>query len=175
MIEVKDLLNSVHFGHLTKNGIQIWHHSFTWSAMVSTSLTSTKPLKLEEATKALGKIAASGRKILFVATKKQAKDIVAEQAANVNTLTAGNWPIGSYLLTSVRRLKKWPLWSMKKDGTFNTLKERTSSSRSFKSKIRRNLGSISDMTRLPGALCCRHQKRTYQRSTKIEYSNFCNS
>ena len=82
-VEVKELLdNGVHFGHLTRkwdpnmapyiymerNGIHIINLYKTVA-------------KLEEASKALSKIAASGRKILFVATKKQAKDIVAENAA----------------------------------------------------------------------------------------------
>jgi small subunit ribosomal protein S2 len=113
--------------------------------------------KLEEATKALSKIAASGRKILFVATKKQAKDIVAEKAASVNMpYITERWPGGmlTNFVTIRKAVKKMAaIDRMKKDGTFNTLskKERLQVDR-LRAKLEKNLGSISDMTRLPGAL-----------------------
>ena len=113
--------------------------------------------KLEEASKALSKIAASGRKILFVATKKQAKDIVAEKAAKANMpYITERWPGGmlTNFVTIRKAVKKMAaIDRMKKDGTFNTLskKERLQVDR-LRAKLEKNLGSISDMTRLPGAL-----------------------
>jgi small subunit ribosomal protein S2 len=113
--------------------------------------------KLEEAQEALKKIAASGRKILFVATKKQAKDIVAEKAGSVNMpYITERWPGGmlTNFVTIRKAVKKMAsIDRMKKDGTFNTLskKERLQVDR-LRAKLEKNLGSISDMTRLPGAI-----------------------
>jgi small subunit ribosomal protein S2 len=113
--------------------------------------------KMEEAGEALAKIAASGRKILFVATKKQAKEIVAEQAerANMPYITE-RWPGGmlTNFVTIRKAVKKMAsIDRMKKDGTFNTLskKERLQVDR-LRAKLEKNLGSISDMSRLPAAL-----------------------
>ena len=113
--------------------------------------------KLEEAGAALSKIANSGRKILFVATKKQAKDIVAEKAGEINMpYITERWPGGmlTNFVTIRKAVKKMAaIDRMKKDGTFNTLskKERLQVDR-LRAKLEKNLGSISDMTRLPGAL-----------------------
>jgi len=158
-IEVKDLLEAgVHFGHLTRkwdpnmapyvymerNGIHI----------INLYKTAAK---IEEAGEALSKIANSGRKILFVATKKQAKDIVAEKAGNINMpYITERWPGGmlTNFVTIRKAVKKMShIDRMKKDGTFLTLskKERLQVDR-LRAKLEKNLGSISDMTRLPGAL-----------------------
>ncbi len=158
-VEVKELLDAgVHFGHLTRkwdpnmapyiymerNGIHI----------INLYKTAAK---IEEAGAALKKIAASGRKILFVATKKQAKDIVADKAGNVNMpYITERWPGGmlTNFVTIRKAVKKMAaIDRMKKDGTFNTLskKERLQVDR-LRAKLEKNLGSISDMTRLPGAL-----------------------
>ena len=158
-VEVKELLEGgVHFGHLTRkwdpnmapyiymerNGIHIINLYKTVA-------------KLEEASKALSKIAASGRKILFVATKKQAKDIVSEKAGNVNMpYITERWPGGmlTNFVTIRKAVKKMAtIDRMKKDGTFLTLskKERLQIDR-LRAKLEKNLGSISDMTRLPGAI-----------------------
>jgi small subunit ribosomal protein S2 len=105
----------------------------------------------------LSKIAASGRKILFVATKKQAKDIVSEKVANVNMpYITERWPGGmlTNFVTIRKAVKKMAaIDKMKADGTFNTLskKEKLQVDR-LRAKLEKNLGSISDMTRLPGAL-----------------------
>jgi len=113
--------------------------------------------KISEAGNALQKIAASGRKILFVATKKQAKDIVAEKAGAVNMpYITERWPGGmlTNFVTIRKAVKKMAtIDRMKKDGTFMTLskKERLQVDR-LRAKLEKNLGSISDMTRLPGAL-----------------------
>jgi small subunit ribosomal protein S2 len=113
--------------------------------------------KIEEANEALKKIAASGRKILFVATKKQAKDIVAEKAkaANMPYITE-RWPGGmlTNFVTIRKAVKKMAtIDKMKKDGTFMTLskKERLQVDR-LRAKLEKNLGSIADMSRLPAAL-----------------------
>ena len=113
--------------------------------------------KIEEAQQALHKIAASGRKILFVATKKQAKDIVSKKASEVNMpYITERWPGGmlTNFVTIRKAVKKMAaIDRMKTDGTFNTLskKERLQVER-MRAKLEKNLGSISDMTRLPGAL-----------------------
>jgi small subunit ribosomal protein S2 len=113
--------------------------------------------KLEEANEALKKIAASGRKILFVATKKQAKDIVAEKVSKVNMpYITERWPGGmlTNFVTIRKAVKKMAtIDRMKKDGTFLTLskKERLQVDR-LRAKLEKNLGSIAEMTRLPGAL-----------------------
>ena len=113
--------------------------------------------KIEETNSALKKIAASGRKILFVATKKQAKDIVAEKAKSVNMpYITERWPGGmlTNFVTIRKAVKKMgAIDRMKKDGTFETLskKERLQVDR-LRGKLEKNLGSISDMTRLPGAI-----------------------
>ncbi len=158
-IEVKDLLEAgVHFGHMTRkwdpnmapyiymerNGIHI----------INLYKTAAK---IEEANEALKKIAASGRKVLFVATKKQAKDIVAEKAAACNMpYITERWPGGmlTNFVTIRKAVKKMAtIDRMKKDGTFLTLskKERLQVDR-LRAKLEKNLGSISDMSRLPAAL-----------------------
>ncbi len=158
-VEVKDLLEAgVHFGHMTrkwnpnmapyiymeKNGIHI----------INLYKTAAK---IEEASEAMKKIAASGRKILFVATKKQAKDIVAEKAAACNMpYITERWPGGmlTNFVTIRKAVKKMStIDKMKKDGTFNTLskKERLQVDR-LRAKLEKNLGSIADMSRLPAAL-----------------------
>lgn len=158
-VDVKELLEAgVHFGHMTRkwdpnmapyiymerNGIHI----------INLYKTAAK---IEEANEALKKIAASGRKILFVATKKQAKDIVAEKAgaANMPYITE-RWPGGmlTNFVTIRKAVKKMAsIDKMKKDGTFATLskKEKLQIER-LRAKLEKNLGSIADMSRLPAAL-----------------------
>ena len=158
-VDVKELLEAgVHFGHMTRkwdpnmapyiymerNGIHI----------INLYKTAAK---IEEANEAMKKIAASGRKILFVATKKQAKDIVAEKAkaANMPYITE-RWPGGmlTNFVTIRKAVKKMAsIDKMKKDGTFMTLskKERLQVDR-LRAKLEKNLGSIADMSRLPAAL-----------------------
>jgi small subunit ribosomal protein S2 len=113
--------------------------------------------KIEESAEALKKIAASGRKILFVATKKQAKEIVADKAekANMPYITE-RWPGGmlTNFVTIRKAIKKMQtIDRMKQDGRFDTLtkKEKLQMDR-LRAKLDKNLGSIADMTRLPGAL-----------------------
>lgn len=158
-VEVKNLLDAgVHFGHLTRK----WNPNMApyiymeRNGIHIINLYKTAA-KLEEASEALKKIAGSGRKILFVATKKQAKDIVAEKAkaANMPYITE-RWPGGmlTNFVTIRKAVKKMSaIDRMKQDGTFNTLskKERLAVDR-LRAKLEKNLGSISDMSRLPAAL-----------------------
>ena len=156
---VKDLLSAgVHFGHLTRK----WNPNMApyiymeRNGIHIISLYKTVA-KIEEASEALAKIASSGRKILFVATKKQAKDIVSESAKKVNMpFITERWPGGmlTNFVTIRKAVKKMAaIDRMKKDGTFETLskKEKLQVDR-LRAKLEKNLGSISDMTRLPGAL-----------------------
>ena len=158
-IEVKDLLEAgIHFGHLTRkwnpNMAPFIHMERNGIHIINLYKTVTK---IEEAQQALHKIAASGRKILFVATKKQAKDIVSKKASEVNMpYITERWPGGmlTNFVTIRKAVKKMAaIDRMKTDGTFNTLskKERLQVER-MRAKLEKNLGSISDMTRLPGAL-----------------------
>ena len=158
-VEVKELLNAgVHFGHLTRK----WNPNMApyiymeRNGIHVINLYKTAA-KLDEAGEALKKIAASGRKILFVATKKQAKDIVADKVSKINMpYITERWPGGmlTNFVTIRKAVKKMAaIDRMKKDGTFNTLskKERLQVDR-LRAKLEKNLGSISDMTRLPGAI-----------------------
>ena len=156
---IKDLLNAgVHFGHLTRK----WNPNMAPYIYMERNgihiISLYKTLaKIEEASEALKKIAASGRKILFVATKKQAKDIVSKSAAKVNMpYITERWPGGmlTNFVTIRKAVKKMAaIDRMKKDGTFETLskKEKLQVSR-LRAKLEKNLGSITEMTRLPGAL-----------------------
>ncbi|MBB4118210.1 small subunit ribosomal protein S2 [Mesonia hippocampi] len=158
-IEVKELLDAgVHFGHLTRR----WNPNMAPYIYMERNGIHIINLyksaaKMEEAANALAKIAASGRKILFVATKKQAKEIVAEEASRANMpYITERWPGGmlTNFVTIRKAVKKMAsIDRMKKDGTFNSLskKERLQIDR-LRAKLEKNLGSISDMTRLPGAL-----------------------
>ena len=155
----KELLQEgCHFGHLTrkwnpnmapyifmeKNGIHI----------IDLNKTAAK---LEDAKSALAQIAKSGKKILFVATKKQAKDVVAEIVKETEMpYVTERWSGG--MLTNFATIRKavrklGSIEKMKKDGTFENIskRERLSMDRQ-KEKLERNLGSISDLSRLPAAL-----------------------
>ena len=155
----QELLDAgVHFGHLArkwnpkmapyifdqKNGIHIidLHKSIA---------------KIDEAANVMKQLARSGRKILFVATKKQAKEIVAEKAGSVNMpYVTERWPGG--MLTNFPTIRKAvkkmnTIDKMIEDGTFNTLakRERLQITRQ-RAKLEKNLGSIKDLSRLPSAL-----------------------
>ena len=158
-IDVKDLLNAgVHFGHLTRK----WNPNMApyiymeRNGIHIINLYKTAA-KIDEASEAMQKIAASGRKILFVATKKQAKDIVANHAGSINMpFITERWPGGmlTNFVTIRKAVKKMAaIDRMKKDGTFETLskKEKLQVNR-LRAKLEKNLGSITDMTRLPAAL-----------------------
>ena len=155
----QDLLDAgVHFGHLRrkwnpnmapyifmeKNGIHI------------IDLQKTI-VKIDEAALAIKQIAKSGRKILFVATKKQAKDIVSDLVGGVNMpYVTERWPGG--MLTNFPTIRKavkkmMSIDKMTKDNSWDVLskREKLQISRQ-RAKLEKMLGSISDLTRLPAAL-----------------------
>ena len=157
--QVKELVEAgVHFGHLTRK----WNPNMSpyiymeRNGIHIINLYKTVA-KLDEASQALKKIAASGRKILFVATKKQAKDIVSESSKKINMpYITERWPGGmlTNFVTIRKAVKKMSsIDRMKEDGTFNSLskKEKLQIGR-LRDKLEKNLGSISNMTRLPGAI-----------------------
>ncbi len=155
----QELLDAgAHFGHLArkwnpkmapyifdqKNGIHIidLHKSI---------------VKIDEAAQMMKELARSGRKILFVATKKQAKDIISEKAESVGMPSVTErWPGG--MLTNFPTIRKAvkkmnTIDKMKEDGTFEKLakRERLQIDRQ-RAKLEKNLGSIKDMSRLPSAI-----------------------
>jgi len=158
-VSFQELLDAgAHFGHLKrkwnpamapyifmeKNGIHIIDLNKTVA-------------KIDEAAAALKQIAKSGRKILFVGTKKQAKEILAEQVKKINMpYVSERWSGG--MLTNFPTVRK----AVKKMGTFDKMeqdgtlehlskRERLQVDRQ-RSKLNKNLGSIADLTRLPAAL-----------------------
>ena len=114
-------------------------------------------LKIDEAAAAIKQIAKSGRRVLFVATKKQAKDIVAEKVAAVGMpYVTERWAGG--MLTNFPTIRKAvkkmaTIDKMNSDGTFDNFskREKLQISRQ-RAKLEKNLGSIADLTRLPAAL-----------------------
>jgi small subunit ribosomal protein S2 len=159
MTKVTELLDAgVHFGHLTRK----WNPNMAPYIFMERNgihiidLNKTK-VKLDEASEAMKKIARSGRKIMYVATKKQAKEIVAQAAQDVNMpYITERWPGGmlTNFVTIRKAVKKMSsIDKMKADGTFLVLskRERLQIDRQ-RAKLEKNLGSISDMSRLPAAL-----------------------
>jgi small subunit ribosomal protein S2 len=148
----------VHFGHLKRK----WNPNMAPYIFMERNgihiidLQKTAD-KLEDASAALKQIAKSGRKILFVATKKQAKDIVAERVNKINMpYVTERWPGG--MLTNFPTIRKAvkkmsAIDNMATDGTFTTLskREKLQITRQ-RAKLEKNLGSIADLTRLPAAL-----------------------
>ncbi len=113
--------------------------------------------KLDEAAAALRSVAKGGKKILFVATKKQAKEIIADKAQSVNMpYVVERWPGG--MLTNFPTIRKAvkkmaSIDKMTKDGTFDNLskREKLQITRQ-RAKLEKTLGSIADLNRLPSAL-----------------------
>ena len=158
-IEVKELLEAgVHFGHLTRK----WNPNMApyiygeRNGVHIIDLYKTVA-KIDEAAEALKKIAISGRKILFVATKKQAKEIISDKAKSINMpFITERWPGG--MLTNFATIRKAvkkmaTIDRMKTDGSFDALSKREKLQiNRQREKLEKNLGSIVDMTRLPGAI-----------------------
>ena len=158
-IEFNQLLEAgVHFGHLRRK----WNpnmapYIFAEKKGIHIIDLNKTAAKLEEATNAMRSIAKSGKKILFVATKKQAKDIVAEKVKAIDMpYVTERWSGG--MLTNFgtirRTIKKMAtIDRMRTDGTFENMskRERLQVSRQ-RDKMEKNLGSITDLTRLPSAL-----------------------
>ena len=155
----EELLNAgVHFGHLKRK----WNPNMAPYIFMEKNGIHIIDLhktivKLEEAAVAIKQIAKSGRKILFVATKKQAKDIVAERIKNVNMpYVTERWPGG--MLTNFPTIRKAvkkmsTIDKMATDGTYDVLskREKLQVARQ-RAKLEKNLGSIADLTRLPAAM-----------------------
>ncbi|OGS70141.1 MAG: 30S ribosomal protein S2 [Flavobacteria bacterium RIFCSPLOWO2_12_FULL_35_11] len=158
-IEIKDLLDAgVHFGHLTRK----WNPNMApyiygeRNGIHIIDLYKTAA-KIDEAAEALQKIANSGRKILFVATKKQAKEIIAEKSTSINMpYITERWPGGmlTNFVTIRKAVKKMTVIDrMKVDGSFDALSKREKLQiNRQREKLEKNLGSVADMTRLPGAI-----------------------
>jgi ribosomal protein S2 len=148
----------VHFGHLTRK----WNPKMAPYIFMERNgihiIDLQKTLvKLDEATEALRKIARQGRKILFVATKKQAKEVVVSLVKDTSMpYVIERWPGG--MLTNFPTIRKAVkkmsnIDKMMSDGTFENLskRERLQITRQ-RAKLEKNLGSIADLTKLPAAL-----------------------
>ncbi len=158
-IEFNTLLEAgVHFGHLRRK----WNpnmapYIFAEKKGIHIIDLNKTSVKLEEAAHALRQITRSGKKVLFVATKKQAKDIVTNKVKDIGMpYVTERWSGG--MLTNFgtirRAIKKMSsIDRMKVDGTFENMskRERLQVSRQ-REKMEKNLGSIADLTRLPSAL-----------------------
>ncbi|MCF0177369.1 MAG: 30S ribosomal protein S2 [Bacteroidales bacterium] len=161
-------MSRTNFQDLLDAGVHFGHQKRKWDPKMAPYIYMEKGgihiidlhktvVKIDEAANVLKQLARSGRKVLFVATKKQAKDIVAEKAQAVNMpYVTERWAGG--MLTNFPTIRK----AVKKmntidkmicDGTFETLakRERLQITRQ-RAKLEKNLGSIADLNRLPSAL-----------------------
>ncbi|MBO6035172.1 MAG: 30S ribosomal protein S2 [Paludibacteraceae bacterium] len=155
----QDLLDAgCHFGHLTRkwNPAMAPYIFMEHNGIHIIDLNKTV-VKIDEAANALEAMAKQGKKILFVATKKQAKEIIAEKAQSVNMpYITERWAGGMLTnFTTIRKAvkKMASIDKMASDGTFDNLskREKLQISRQ-REKLEKNLGSIADLTRLPAAL-----------------------
>lgn len=158
-LEFDQLLDAgVHFGHLKRK----WNPAMAPYIFMERNGIHIIDLyktiaKTEDAAAAMKQIAKSGKKILFVATKKQAKQVVTDLALSINMpYVVDRWPGG--MLTNFPTIRKAvkkmsTIDKMVKDGTFDTLskRERLQVTRQ-RAKLEKTLGSIQDLTRLPSAL-----------------------
>jgi ribosomal protein S2, bacterial type len=164
----KDIMSRTNFQELLDAGAHFGHLARKWNPKMAPYIFDQKNgihiidlhksvVKIDEAAEVLKEMARSGRKVLFVATKKQAKDVVAEKATAVNMpFVTERWPGG--MLTNFPTIRKAvkkmnTIDKMKEDGTFDKLakRERLQVERQ-RTKLEKNLGSIRDMSRLPSAL-----------------------
>ena len=158
-IDIQELLEAgVHFGHLTRK----WHPKMAPYIFMERNgihiidLHKTAAMT-ETAAEALKQIAKSGKKVLFVATKKQLKEIVAEKAQSVGMpYVIERWPGG--MLTNFPTIRKAvkkmaTIDKLTQDGTYSNLSKREVLQISRqRAKLDKNLGSIADLTRLPSAI-----------------------
>lgn len=154
-----ELLESgCHFGHMTRKwNPQMAPYIFMERNNIHIIDLNKTAVMLDKAAAALKQIAKSGRKILFVATKKQAKDIVAEKISAINMpYVTERWPGG--MLTNFPTIRKavkkmTDIDKKFKDGTFDHLSKRENLQISRqRAKLEKNLGSIAELSRLPAAL-----------------------
>ncbi len=156
------------FNELLESGAHFGHLKRKWNPAMAPYIYAEKNgihiidlnktvVKIDEAATALQQIARSGKKILFVATKKQAKDIVAERVKPLNMpYVTERWPGG--MLTNFQTIRKsirrmGQIDKMATDGTFESIskKERLQFSRE-RAKLETQFGSMADLSRLPAAL-----------------------
>ena len=158
-VSIQELLDAgCHFGHLKRK----WNpHMAPYIFMERNGIhiidLQKTQVKLEEASQALKQIAKSGRKVLFVATKKQAKDIIAEKVLPIGMpYVTERWPGG--MLTNFPTIRKAvkkmsTIDKMASDGTFDHMSKREKLQiNRQRAKLEKNLGSIAEMQRLPAAL-----------------------
>ncbi len=155
----QDLLDAgAHFGHLKRKwNPKMAPYIFMEKNGIHIIDLHKTVVKIDEAANMMKQLAHAGRRILFVATKKQAKDIVADYAKNVNMpYVTERWPGG--MLTNFPTIRKAvkkmnTIDKMIADGTFETLakRERLQVTRQ-RAKLEKNLGSIADLNRLPSAI-----------------------
>ena len=163
-----DKMSRTNFSELLDAGVHFGHLKRKWNPNMAPYIFMEKNgihiidlqktiVKIDEAGAALKQIAKSGRKILFVATKKQAKDIIADRVKEINMpYVTERWPGG--MLTNFPTIRKAvkkmaTIDKMATDGTFDNMskRERLQVSRQ-RAKLEKNLGSIADLTRLPAAM-----------------------
>ena len=155
----QELLDAgVHFGHMKRKwNPKMAPYIFMEKNGIHIIDLHKTVIKIDEAANVMKQLARAGRKILFVATKKQAKDIVAEKSLAVNMpYVTERWPGG--MLTNFPTIRKAvkkmnTIDKMISDGTFETLakREKLQITRQ-RAKLEKNLGSIADLNRLPSAL-----------------------
>ena len=155
----QDLLDAgSHFGHLKRKwNPKMAPYIFMEKNGIHIIDLHKTVVKIDEAANVMKQLARAGRKILFVATKKQAKEIVAEKASAVNMpFVTERWPGG--MLTNFPTIRKAvkkmnTIDKMITDGTFDSLakREKLQITRQ-RAKLEKNLGSIADLNRLPSAL-----------------------
>ncbi len=155
----KELLEAgVHFGHLKRKwNPKMAPYIFMEKNGIHIIDLHKTAIKLDEAAAAMKQIAKSGRRVLFVATKKQAKDVVAEKVSEINMpYVTERWPGG--MLTNFPTIRKAvkkmsTIDKLSANGTYDSLskRERLQISRQ-RAKLEKNLGSIADLNRLPAAL-----------------------
>lgn len=156
------------FNELLEAGVHFGHLKRKWNPNMAPYIFSEKKgihiidlnktiVKLDEAANAIKQIAKSGKKILFVATKKQAKEVVTDRVTPVNMpFVIERWPGGmltnfATIRKSVRKMATIDKMTSDETATNISKRERLQLSRS-RAKLEKNLGSIADMTRLPAAL-----------------------
>ena len=161
-------MSRTNFDTLLQAGCHFGHMKRKWNPAMSQYIYTERngihiidlhktAAKIDEAAEALKQIAKSGKKVLFVATKKQTKEIIAEKASSVNMpYVIERWPGG--MLTTFPTIRKAVkkmanIDKLMQDGTYSNLSKRELLQITRqRAKLEKNLGSIADLTRLPSAL-----------------------
>ena len=161
-------MSRTNFDTLLQAGCHFGHMKRKWNPAMSQYIYTERngihiidlhktAAKIDEAAEALKQIAKSGKKVLFVATKKQTKEIIAEKASSVNMpYVIERWPGG--MLTNFPTIRKAVkkmanIDKLMQDGSYSNLSKRELLQITRqRAKLEKNLGSIADLTRLPSAL-----------------------